>query len=94
MPWYKKLDIVADIFGQANFGKSFDKKKKHFFSLYTKIVQKYCNFKNPKSSSYNAGPIHSRLKYSTPSNKISQGQAKSSGRFYEASATRCRNSGT
>jgi hypothetical protein len=33
MPFYKKkLDIVADIFRKANFGKSFDKKK-HFYSL-------------------------------------------------------------
>jgi hypothetical protein len=32
MPWYKKLDIVADFFPQANFGKSF-RKKKHFYSL-------------------------------------------------------------
>jgi hypothetical protein len=32
MPWYKKLEIVADIFRQANFGKCFDKKivKKKF----------------------------------------------------------------
>jgi hypothetical protein len=28
----KKLDIVADIFQQANFAKAFDKKK-HFYSL-------------------------------------------------------------
>jgi hypothetical protein len=31
MPWYKKLDIAADIFRQANFGKSFD--KNHFYLL-------------------------------------------------------------
>jgi hypothetical protein len=30
MPWHKKLDIAADIFRQANFGKSFDK---NFYSL-------------------------------------------------------------
>jgi hypothetical protein len=33
MRWYNKnLDIVADIFRHANFGKSFDKKK-YFYSL-------------------------------------------------------------
>jgi hypothetical protein len=26
MPWYKKIDIAVDIFRQANFGKSFNKK--------------------------------------------------------------------
>jgi hypothetical protein len=33
MPWYiKKLDIMADIFRQANFGKYYDKKT-YFYSL-------------------------------------------------------------